>query len=99
MNTQELIKDMPIGDSVECSTNYPTPKHELVSRIAFLTGVPKAIFEKGQFQLELYEELQKCEPAVIVRNLCIVRTAVEQKYKKSRMQFSGIIKASSIYRT
>lgn len=82
MNTQELNKDMPVGDSVECSTNYPTPKHELVSRIAFLTGVPKAIFDNGQFQLELYEELQKCEPAVIVRNLCMVRTAVEQKYKK-----------------
>lgn len=49
MNTQELNKDMPVGDSVECSTNYPTQKHELVSRIAFLTGVPKAIFEKGQF--------------------------------------------------
>lgn len=32
--------------------------------------------------MELYEELQKCEPAVIVRNLCMVRTAVEQKYKK-----------------
>jgi len=72
------------GTHKERNTNYINHKYELVSRVAFLAGVSKRIFENEYepLQPEIYEQLAKNEPAVIVRNLCIVRTAMEQHYKK-----------------
>ena len=47
-------------------------------------GVPKRIFENETEppKLEIYEELEKNRHARIVRNLCMLRTAIEQNFKK-----------------
>lgn len=73
------------------SKNCPTPidqGHEkgsvyhVISRVAYLTGVPKKIFE-NEFEppkLEIYEQLKLDKNARIVRNLCMLRTSIEQNY-------------------
>ncbi len=74
------------------SKNRPTPidqGHEkgsvyhVISRIAYLTGVPRRIFENEYEppKLEIYEQLQLDKNARIVRNLCMLRTSIEQNYE------------------
>ena len=66
-------------------------KYELVSRVAYLIGVPYSVFE-NEFEapkMEIYEELQQNKSARIVRNLCIVRTSIERWFSKikAKMHF------------
>ena len=59
-------------------------KRDIVSRVAYLVGVPQWVFE-NEFeapQLEIYKELDQNKSARIVRNLCIVRTAIERFFGK-----------------
>ncbi len=57
--------------------------YTVVSKMAYLTGVPKRIFEneKEPPQLEWYDKLEQDKSARIIRNLCILRTAVESNFK------------------
>lgn len=59
-------------------------KRDIISRVAYLIGVPQWVFE-NEFespQLEVFQELEKNKGARIVRNLCIVRTAIERFFGK-----------------
>ena len=58
--------------------------YDIVSRAGYLLGVPLRIFENefSPMMMEIYEELQKNREARIIRNLCILRTAILQKFKK-----------------
>ena len=58
------------------------PTHNIVSIVAFLIGVEKKHFENEHEppQMNIFEQLQDDRAARIVRNLCMVRTAIEQKY-------------------
>ena len=59
-------------------------KRDIVSRVAYLVGIPQWVFE-NEFeapQLEIYKELDQNKNARIVRNLCIVRTAIERFFGK-----------------
>lgn len=65
--------------------NYPyrSGKYDIVSIVAYLIGVPKRIFD-NEYEPPLpavYEKLDKNKHARIVRNLCMVRTAIERNFK------------------
>lgn len=54
----------------------------IVSQIAYLIGVPQRIFEMEHEppKMEYFKELQDNKHARIIRNLCMLRTAIEQNY-------------------
>lgn len=76
---------------------YRDSTYEIVSKIAYLIGVPRRIFEIEHEppKLEIYDRLDKQKSARIIRHLCIVRTAIERNYKgihdKMRMEFCTFI--------
>ena len=57
--------------------------YQIVSMVAYLLGVPKKIFEHDYEppKLDIYERLEKNRHARIIRHLCILRTAIESKFK------------------
>ena len=59
-------------------------KYELISKVAYLVGVPSWVFENEYEspQIEIYQELNQNKHARIIRNLCIVRTAIERFFMK-----------------
>ena len=64
-------------------SRYSNSTFDIVSRTAFLMGVPKRIFE-NEFEppkMEIYEELKKEKNARIIRNLSMLRTATERNFK------------------
>jgi len=75
----ELVQN----DSPERMT-YKDSTYEIVSKVAYLIGVPKRIFENEHEppKLEIFEKLDKDKNARIVRNLCMLRTSIERNYKK-----------------
>ena len=59
-------------------------KYELISKVAYLIGVPYWVFE-NEFEsprIDIYQELNQNKHARIIRNLCIVRTAIERFFMK-----------------
>lgn len=62
---------------------YQHSTYEIVSKIAYLIGVPKRIFDNEYEppQVSVYRQLETDKNARIVRNLCIARTAIERNYK------------------
>ena len=63
---------------------YKDSTYDIVSKVAYLIGVPKHIFENEHEppKLEIYEILDKDKAARIIRNLCVVRAAIERKFGK-----------------
>ncbi len=57
---------------------------EIVSRVAYLIGVPKRIFENEAEppKLEIYNKLELDKRARIIRNLCILRNRMEIYFLK-----------------
>lgn len=65
------------------------PTHNVVSIVAYLLGVGKQHFENVHEppRIEIYDQLDQNQDARIIRNLCIVRNAMEQKYKAISQAF------------
>ena len=63
---------------------YKDSTYDIVSKVAYLIGVPKHIFENEHEppKLEIYETLDKDKAARIIRNLCVVRAAIERRFGK-----------------
>lgn len=63
--------------------NFKENTFDLVSKVAYLIGVPKTIFENEYEppQLDIYNQLEKNKTARIVRNLCVIRTSIERNFK------------------
>lgn len=59
-------------------------KCEIISKVAYLSGVKKAIFESETQppQLSTYQALELNKNARIIRNLCLLRNAFEHNYGK-----------------
>lgn len=70
---------------------YKNSTYGLVSKVAYLIGVPLRIFENDHEppKIEFYNRLELDKNARVIRNLCIVRTAIERNFKKINdlMQF------------
>lgn len=66
-------------------TAFENSTYTVVSKVAYLIGVPKRIFENEHEppKMEWYEKLSVNKNARIVRNLSILRTAIEQNFKIS----------------
>ena len=56
---------------------YKDSTYELVSKVAYLIGVPLRIFQNEHEppKIEIYNRLEQDKNARIIRNLCIIRTA------------------------
>lgn len=71
--------------------DYENSTYVVVSKVAYLIGVPKRFFE-NEFEppkLEWYNKLSQDKNARIIRNLCMLRTAIERNYKNifNKMRF------------
>ncbi len=71
--------------------------YTIVSDVAYLIGVPKRIFENENEppQLEYYDKLEKNKNARLIRNLCLVRTAIvhsfPQIFNRMRYEYKGLL--------
>ena len=94
MTPQESI-DAPLLD--EDKITYKDSTYEIVSKVAYLIGVPTRIFQNEYEppKQEVYEKLERDESARIIRHLCIIRTAIERNFKrineKMRMEYRTIL--------
>lgn len=66
------------------STQYPNSTYMIVSKVAYLIGVPKQIFENEHEppDITFYHQLEQNKNARIIRNLCIIRTGIERHFHK-----------------
>ena len=62
---------------------YKDSTHDLVSKIGYLFGIPKKVFESDSLpqKLSIYNELDANKNARIIRNLCMLRTCIERGFK------------------
>lgn len=76
--------EQELDDNKQSYTLYENSTYMVVSKVAYLIGVPKAIFENEHEppKMEWYEELQRDKNARIIRNLCMLRTAIERHFRK-----------------
>ena len=81
---------------------YKDSTYELVSKVAYLIGVPLRIFQNEHEppKIEIYKRLEQDKNARIIRNLCIIRTAIERNYRKindiMRMEYRGLLSMPEI---
>ena len=98
----EIIEN---DDIAECEEQLPEEEqvhyrdstYEIISKIAYLIGVPKKIFEKEGLspKINVYESLEKEKNARIIRHLCIIRNSIERGFKninnKIKFEFKSIL--------
>lgn len=77
--------------------NNCTETYEIVSKVAYLTGVGKQVFETQHepFQMEQFKRLSVDKNARIIRNLCMLRTAIEHNF--SRICYAMRYEMKSLY--
>lgn len=70
-------------ESAEHNDKHLNNTYEIVSKIGFLIGVKKAVFENTYepLALEWFDELWNDKNARIIRNLCALRTIIFQRYR------------------
>ena len=90
MNNQ-AYDDTSTRNPRKAYTDYENSTYTVVSKVAYLIGVQKRIFENEYEppKMEWYEKLHADKNARIVRNLCMIRTALELNFKaiNNRMRF------------
>ena len=70
--------------------------YELISKVAYLIGVSRHIFENENEppKLDVFLRLEQDRPARIIRHLCILRTSIERNFKQineaMRFQFRSL---------
>ena len=76
MNNQ-AYDDAATRNPRKAYTDYESSTYTVVSKVAYLIGVQKRIFENEYEppKMEWYEKLHADKNARIVRNLCMIRTA------------------------
>ncbi len=109
----DFIQDKPVPEGTADSTAESTEKaahipendaqmyknstYEIVSKVAYLIGVPKRIFDNEHEapKPEIYTQLDMDKSARIIRHLCIIRTAIERNFKhinnKMRLEYASIL--------
>lgn len=80
LSTEERKQSIP-------DTDYPNSTYLVVSKVGYLLGVPKRFFEQGQLKTEYFEAMDTNKNARLIRNLCLIRTAIEQNYSKINDRF------------
>lgn len=74
----------PESERKRVYTDYENSTYNLVSKVAYLIGVPKKIFEHEHEppQMDWYEQMDRDQNARMIRNLCAVRSALLRNYKR-----------------
>ena len=92
--TDELVTHEEFEDE---RIRYKDSTYDIISKVAYLIGVPKRVFE-NEFEppkLDIYETLDKDKNARIIRHLCIIRTSIERAFghisDKMKYQFKSIL--------
>lgn len=80
MSTELLSPQMQQQESDQ----YRNSTYMIVSKISYLIGVPKQIFENEYEppKIEFYHQLDQNKNARIIRNLCMIRTGIERHFQK-----------------
>ncbi|MCR4903447.1 MAG: hypothetical protein K6A23_11365 [Butyrivibrio sp.] len=67
---------------IEVSSYHKEDKYEIVSKVAYLLGIAKPIFENESngFDVEIYKSLSKNTATTIIRHLCILRNQMEHHF-------------------
>lgn len=83
-----------LDQEAQGKTAYLNSTYTIVSKVAFLIGIPKRIFEMPHepLRMEQFVELEKNKHARIIRNLCMLRTAIEQNYTHINREMSSNLK-------
>ena len=74
----EMLQDQSSSERI----TYKDSTYVVISKVAYLIGVPKRLFENEHEppQLEVFQQLENDKNARIIRNLCIIRTAIERNF-------------------
>lgn len=74
----------PAPDTREYSSTYT-----VISKVAYLIGVPKKFFEAEYAppQLQTFDQMEREKNARVIRDLCRLRTAIEQNYGRINKAF------------
>lgn len=75
-------------------SNYQSSTYSIISKVAYLAGVEKRHFESEYEapKMEVFQELDRNKNARIIRNLCMLRTAIEQNYSTLNYQMRWELK-------
>ena len=90
-----VYSEEPIAqESPEVRTDYRNSTYNIVSKAGYLIGVSKQYFdpELGMLNLELFDQLDKDKNARIIRNLCMLRTAIELNYREANYRIYNDLK-------
>ena len=81
-------------EAPEVRTAYRNSTYNIVSTIGYLIGVPKQYFglDHGMLDLELFNQLDNDKNARIIRNLCMLRTAIELNYREANYRIYNDLK-------
>ena len=98
MEKYEDLDDIDAYEDDESdSPQYKDSTYDLISKVAYLIGVNKKIFEAGHQppKLEIYEMMDRDKNARMIRHLCVIRNAIERGFKyisnKMRYEFKSIL--------
>lgn len=86
MNEEQMVAEVLHGEAAADSSRYALYEngtYMVISKFAYLIGVHTRIFENEHEppQMEWYKKLQQDKNARIIRNLCMLRTALERNYQ------------------
>lgn len=89
-----LNGEAELSETEEDIKHYKGSTYDIVSKVAYLIGVPKRIFENEHTppKIEIYEKFEVNKTARIVRNLCRIRTAIERNFKR----INGLMRLPSV---
>lgn len=82
----DLYDEINSFEEENLRTDFLNSTVEIISKVAYLIGVPKRIFE-NEYQspdISIFNQLEQDKNARIIRHLCIIRTAIERGYKHLR---------------
>lgn len=74
--------------------NYQNSTYTIISKVAYLIGVEQRHFEPDYEapKMDIFQELDRNKNARIIRNLCMLRTAIEQNYSTISYQMNWDLK-------
>ena len=87
-------------DKTNSPSKFSNSTYSIISKVAYLIGVPVKIFENEHEppKMEQYEELSKNKNARIIRNLCMLRTAIELNFSKLNKEIYYNLKNLACFR-
>ena len=73
-------------------SEHHTDEYDIVSKVAYLIGVPVQYFENTELSLDVYDMLDKRNECRIIRNLCYIFTTIQKNYTYFRNSMANELK-------